>query len=1750
MTSLLTKQTNAVWRVVFILVLTLFGQMQIHAATLTSIDVTPINPTIEVGQTLAFTATGTFSDMSTRVLGGSATAVATGENHTCALVAGGQVQCWGNGNEGELGDNSTTNALTPVMVSGLSGAMVIAAGGNHTCALMASGQVQCWGENNYGQLGSNSTTRALTPVMVSGLSGATAITAGINHTCALVAGGQVQCWGYNYFGQLGDNSTTNALTPVTVSGLSGATAIAAGGSHTCALIAGGQVQCWGSNYTGQLGNNSTTDALTPVTVNGLSGAMAIAAGGGHTCALVAGGQVQCWGYKGDGELGNGEAAGYSVTPVGVSSIGGIMWDSNSSVATIDASGLATAVGTGATSITATVGSVAGNTALTVNSATVYYSLSTATVGTGSGSVSGGGTYSPDTYVSVSVTVDAGSSFSGWTGADAAECGTGVVLMDADKICTAIITLNTGPSPGTITTVAGSGTRGFSGDGGSATNAQFNGASQVAFDSAGNMYIADAANHRVRKVDSEGIITTIAGDGTDACATGGGPATATSLSYPTGVAVDGAGNLYIGDCAEVYKVDGNGILSIVAGGGVNAGASADGGPAVDAALTGTYDIASDAAGNLYIVGKYDNVVRKVNTSGIITTVAGNYLTGFSGDGGQATSASLSATNGVAVDSAGNLYIADDIRIRKVDTAGIITTVAGGGTALPGDGGSATSAQLTPEMHVAVDNAGNLYIAEKHGYRVRKVDTNGIITTVAGNGTPGYSGDGGSSTDAQLGFYVDGLGVDANGNLYIPDNDNEIVRRVVFLTVTPGIIDTVAGNGTSGFSGDGGAAVDAQLSSPSNLAVDSAGNLYIADYGNNRIRKVDANGIITTVVGNGTAGYSGDGGPASAAELSIPTAVAVDSVGNLYIADFGNGVIRKVDTNGIITTVAGGGGVTDGSTDGGSALGARISAYDVNVDAAGNLYIIGYDGNTVRKVDTAGIITTVAGNYTTGYSGDGSPATSASLSHINDIAVDTAGNLYIADTGNARIRKVDTAGIITTVAGGGSTYPGDGLAATSVALYGSTQTYVAVDSAGNLYIDEYGSARLRKVDSSGIITTVAGDGTSGTSGDGGSATSAQLSGVSYGMTVDAAGDVYISQQASIRRVTAQATPPPPSSGIIDTVAGDASLGAGYSGDGGSATAAQLGNPSGIAFDSAGDMYIADYGNNRVRKVDINGVITTVAGNGINDETGDGGPATSAAIGLPTAVAVDGAGNLYIATDTYLPGSIGGVIRKVDTNGIITTVAGGGVVSDGSTDGGSALDAQISGYDVNVDTAGNLYIMGYDLNTVRKIDTAGIITTVAGNYMTGFSGDGGPATSASLNHVEDITVDALGNLYIADTGNARIRKVDTAGIITTVAGGGSAYPGDGQPATSVLLTGTTETYIAVDSSGNLYIDEFGTALLRKVNSSGIVSTVAGTGTSGYSGDGGAATSAQIDGGTYGIGIDAADNVYLSQDSYAVIRRIYFASTVSYTLSTATAGTGSGTVSGGGTYSAGTSVSVSAIADAGSIFSGWTGPDAAECGTGTVAMDSDKSCTATFTLNTYTVTPSAGANGSITPSVPQTVGYGNTAMFTVTPDTGYGVSVGGSCGGTLVGNTYTTAAITGDCTVDVSFSSGTSGTISTVTAGANGTISPSGPQTVSYGDMVTYTLTPDPGYDVTVGGTCFGTLVDNGGTYTYSTNAITGDCTVNVTFNLITPPTAALIGGSAGGAISSTNTQIDSGVFGQVVAGSTSSTNYAIDTGAAPGI
>jgi uncharacterized protein (TIGR03437 family) len=849
--------------------------------------------------------------------------------------------------------------------------------------------------------------------------------------------------------------------------------------------------------------------------------------------------------------------------------------------------------------------------------------------------------------------------------------------------------------GIITTVAGTGTPGFSGDGGPATSAQISGLGQplnVAVDNAGNLLIVDGGNHRIRKVNAAGIISTIAGGGASGLAGNGGPATSATIS-PLSAAVDGAGNLYISQASIISKVNPAGTISTYAGTGLP-GYSGDGGQAINAAIYCS-GIAADSAGNLYIAEVSNQRIRKINTAGVINTIAGNGTAGFSGDSGPATSAALNGPSSVAVDAAGNVYFVDgfNLRVRKVDTAGTITTVAGSGSGFPsGDGGPAVSAGIDPGS-VAVDSSGNLYIADPTFGAIRQVNPAGIITTVAGC-LCFTLGDGGLATNAHL-YMPSGVAVDPAGNIYIADSFNVRIRKVssgvqgVALTVTPTALSfsytsgaaippsqnvtvlslgstlsvTASVSTTSGGSwlsvspGSGSTPALALTISvnpvglPANtysgtvtLTPGGAGNSPATIPVTLTVSGGSSPNLITTFAGGGSTTGSGDGGRATSAFFLGPVAVATDNAGNVYFAQTIPDIIRKVNPAGTISTYAGNGNISFAG-DGGPALSASFSNIQgLAVDSAGNLYIADTSNQRIRKVAPSGTVSTFAGNGNTGASGDGGPAASATFLGPGAVAVDSAGDVFIADTSNDRIRKVNTAGIISEVAGGAvlAGFAGDGGPAIGAGLF--LPSGVGVDTAGNVYIADVADYRIRKVNSAGVISTVAGTGVKGFSGDGGPAASAQISGVAHmGLVVDSAGNLYFSDQGNhrVRKVTP--------GGTISTVAGNGLPS--FSGDGGPATAAGLNNPLDLALDSAGNLYIADDGNNRIRKVALGAGLPgtpNISANGVVN-----GASFQPGVVANSWVTIQGS-NLASTTDTWNHSIVNGNL-PTSLDGVSVTIGG---------------------------------------------------------------------------------------------------------------------------------------------------------------------------------------------------------------------------------------------------------------------------------------------------------------------------------------------------------------------------------------------------------------------------------------------------------------------------------------------------------------
>jgi hypothetical protein len=609
-----------------------------------------------------------------------------------------------------------------------------------------------------------------------------------------------------------------------------------------------------------------------------------------------------------------------------------------------------------------------------------------------------------------------------------------------------------------------------------------------------VYVADTGNSTIRKVTSNGVVTTLAGRAGQT-GTADGTNSAARFNHPSGVAVDGDGNLYIADTVNC-------------------------------------------------------TIRKVAAGGVVTTLAGSPGQPGNKDGTNGA-AGFDNPTGVAVDSAGNIYVADlgNSAIRKVTSAGVVTTLAGSAGEPGSTDGTNQTARFSNPSGVAVDSDGNVYVADAGNKTIRQVTSAGVVTTLAGS--PGQAGSAdGTNSLARFG-YPFGVAVDATSNLYVADLENFTIRQVT----SAGVVTTLAGS--TGHSGsEDGADSAARFAAPSGVAVDGAGNVYVADYGNCTIREI-MGGTVSTLAGE--AGQSGSNDiTGSAARYFNPNGVAVDAAGNVYVADTKNFTIRKMTPDGGVTTLAGEAGHV-GSVDGANATARFNYPFGLAVDSAGNVYVADTYNSTIRKVTSSGVVTTLAGSAGQFGMANGAGG-SALFSYPASVAVDNSGNVYVADSGNNLIRKIDSSGEVTTFAGDTSGRDGAGLL--------DDPCGVAVDSAGAVYVADSGDHTIQKVIYGGGMITLAGS--AGVAGSTDGATNAARFNFPQGLVVDGAGNVYVADTGNntVRKVTL--------GGGVTTIGGRAGVTGGADGIGSSANFA---GTCGITMDRGGRLYVADAGNNRI-------------------------------------------------------------------------------------------------------------------------------------------------------------------------------------------------------------------------------------------------------------------------------------------------------------------------------------------------------------------------------------------------------------------------------------------------------------------------------------------------------------------------------------------------------------------------------------------
>ena len=670
----------------------------------------------------------------------------------------------------------------------------------------------------------------------------------------------------------------------------------------------------------------------------------------------------------------------------------------------------------------------------------------------------------------------------------------------------------------------------------------------------------------------------------------------------------------------------------------------------------------------------------------------------------------------------------------------TTFAGLPSGAGSTDGTGSAVRFDHPASLAVDASGNVYVADTNNNTIRKITAAGTVSTFAG--TAGISGSADGTGSAARFSSPNGVTVDSAGNLYVADTNNSTIRKIT----SAGVVTTLAGTAGSPGTADGTGSA-ARFFSPFGVAVDSAGNVWVADTYGDTIRKITSAGVVTTFAGTASTPGSVDG-TGSAARFNFPTGITVDAAGNLYVTDTFNSTIRKITSAGVVTTFAGSAGLV-GSTDGTGSAARFNYPFSVAVDGSGNLSVADSYNHTIRRITAGGVVTTFAGSAGINGSADGTGAAARFYSPVG-VAVDAAGNTYVSDTTNDTIRKITSSGVVSTLAGAPVYTSADGMGAAARFTFPFD---VAVDPAGNIYVADAGNNTIRKVTPSGNVTTLAG--LAGVVGSTDGTGSAARFNYPVGVAVDAAGNVFVADAGNntVRRITP--------AGAVTTLAGLAGSPGSTDGTG---SAARFNYPSDVTVDSAGNVYVADAANNTIRKITAGGVVTTLAGTagttGSTDATG-----AAARFNYPAGLAVNGAGTLYV-TDAG-----NHTIRQISSGGVVTTLAGT-ASAVGSTDGTGSAARFNSPRGITLDTAGNLFVADFHNFTIRKVLSTGVVTTVGG--LAGSLGlADGTGSAARFDYPSGVAVDAAGLLYVSDYGNNTLR----VGVIATPAVTGDMN-GDGKP------------------------------------------------------------------------------------------------------------------------------------------------------------------------------------------------------------------------------------------------------------------------------------------------------------------------------------------------------------------------------------
>jgi streptogramin lyase len=1060
--------------------------------------------------------------------------------------------------------------------------------------------------------------------------------------------------------------------------------------------------------------------------------------------------------------------------------------------------------------------------------------------------------------------------------------------------------------GTVSTLAGQAGQIGNADG-VGSDARFWGPADVAVDNASNVYVADSRNSTIRKITPDGSVSTFAGrvgQGGDVDGVGSGA----RFDYPLGVAVDRAGVVYVADTGN------NAIRRITPEGAVSTVVFRVAGGDDTSRFSAPSSVAVDNAGNIFVADTGNNTIREITPDGWLSTIAGQ--PGQIGTiDGLTNGARFWRPSSVAVADTGNIYVADtwNDTIRKITPGGGVSTVAGLAGWWGSADGSGSAARFYWPEGVAVDRAGNVYVADQGNATIRKgsagqaIALSGIVLsgdlgfgqvvvggsarqtlTIRDVGTTtltvsNLSYPAGFSGDWSAGTISPGGSINVTVR-FAPLTDVTYTGSITVTSDAPSGSDSIPVSGTgvtmldfrtlAGQAGEWGSADGegdvARFYYPSDVAVDRAGNVYVADMYNDTLRKITPNGRVSTLVGQAGQFGSADG-VGSAARLGHPTGVAVDSAGNVYVADGGNNTIRKITPEGTVSTLAGQAG-RRGNTDGVGSVARFWGPAGIAVENAGDIYIADTWNNAIRKLAADGTVSTLGG-----------------ADRPSGVAVDSVGNVYVADTDDDTIQKIAPEGTVSTV-GGQARQAGSAEGAPGAARF-NHPSGVAVDSAGNLYVADTDNATIREGSPAPVsaitlsgnlgfgqvvaggfaerVLTIDSDGTApltvsnityppGFSEDWSAGTISQ--GGSTHVTVTFApkaaaaysGNLIVASGAALGSGLIPVSGTGTTGYDFTTLAGQADQPGGADGVG---AAARFWGPKGVTVDRAGNIYVADTSNETIRKITPDGAVSTVAGQAGQAGSADGVGAAGR-FRLPLGVAVDRAGNLYVAD------SGNNTIRKITPEGTVSTLAGQAGQA-GNTDG-VGEDARFwEPFGVAVDSAGSVYVADYRNDTIRRITPEGIVSTLAGQAGQPGSVDGVGGT-ARFNAPTGVAVDRAGNVYVADNVNDTIRKITPEGTVSTLAG--QAHLAGSVDGVGPMARFNDPEGVAVDSAGNVYVADTGNDTVRKITPEGTVSPLAGQADRGGGADGvgGAARFLQPS----GVAVDLGGKVYVADRGNNTVR------------------------------------------------------------------------------------------------------------------------------------------------------------------------------------------------------------------------------------------------------------------------------------------